>query len=155
MRWATAQRPYRGTLLRVRHLHSEGHIPGELATTNLLLGIMAAVSVLEAIAIIGIGIAAFVAYRRAMALIEGLEVRQVAPAMARVNGILDDVKAVSARVKEETERVDQAIHTTMGRIDDTADRVRWNVRAKTSRIVGFIRGLRVALEGMLQTEART
>ena len=128
---------------------------GELATTNLLLGIMAAVSVLEALAIIGIAIVGFIAYRKAMVLIEGLEVRQVAPAMARVNGILDDVKAVSTRVKQETERVDQAIHTTMGRIDDTADRVRTNVRVKTSRIVGFIRGLRVALEGMLQTEART
>jgi len=130
-------------------------MPAELATTNLLLGIMAAVSVLEAVVIIGIAIAGFIAYRKAMTLIEGLEARQVAPAMARVNDILDDVKAVSARVKEETERVDQAIHTTMGRIDDTADRVRSNVRAKTSRIVGFIRGLRVALEGMLQTEART
>ena len=43
----------------------------------------------------------------------------------------------------------------MGRIDDTADRVRTNVRVKTSRIIGFIRGLRVALEGMLQSEART
>jgi hypothetical protein len=65
------------------------------------------------------------------------------------------VKVVSAKVKEETERVDQAIHTTMDRIDDTADRVRTNVRAKTSRVVGFVRGLRVALEGMLHSEART
>lgn|SRR5262245_53272078 len=128
---------------------------GELGTTNLLLGIMAAVSVLEALAMIGLGVAGFMAYRKAMALIEGIEARQVAPVAARVNDILDDVKAVSARVKQETERVDQAIHSTMDRIDDTADRVRSNVRAKTSRIVGFIRGLRVALEGMLQSEART
>ncbi|HJZ70886.1 MAG TPA: hypothetical protein VKE51_04050 [Vicinamibacterales bacterium] len=128
---------------------------GELGTTNLLLGIMAAVSVLEALLVIGIGIAGFMAYRKAMGLIEGLESRHVAPAMARVNDILEDVKAVSARVKEETARVDEAIHTTMDRIDDTADRVRSNVRMKTSRIVGFLRGLRVALEGMLQSEART
>jgi hypothetical protein len=128
---------------------------GELGTTNLLLGIMAAVSVLEALLVIGIGVAGFLVYKRVMVLIEGLEARQVAPAMARVNAILDDVKAVSAKVKEETERVDQAIHSTMGRIDDTADRVRSNVRAKTSRIVGFVRGLRVALEGMLHSEART
>ena len=128
---------------------------GELGTTNLLLGIMAAVSVLEALVIIGIGVAGFLAYRKVMVLIEGIEARQVAPAMARVNAILDDVKAVSAKVKAETERVDQAIHSTMGRIDDTADRVRSNVRAKTSRIVGFVRGLRVALEGVLHSEART
>jgi hypothetical protein len=124
---------------------------GELGTTNLLLGIMAAVSVLEALIIIGMGIAGFVVYRKVMGLVAGLESRQVAPAMARVNAILDDVKAVSAKVKEETERVDQAIHSTMDRIDDTADRVRSNVRAKTSHLVGFVRGLRVALEGMLHS----
>ncbi len=49
-------------------------------------------------------------------------------------------------MKEETERVDHAIHTTIDRVDDTADRVRSNVRAKTSRIVGFVRGVRVAIE---------
>jgi uncharacterized protein YoxC len=124
---------------------------GELATTNLLLGIMAAVSVLEALLVIGMGIAGFIVYRRVTDLVNGLETRQVAPAMARVNAILDDVKGVTAKVKEETERVDQAIRTTIDRVDDTADRVRYNVRAKTSRVVGFIRGLRVAMESMLNT----
>jgi hypothetical protein len=128
---------------------------GELGTTNLLLGIMAAASVLEALAIIGIGIAGFMAYRNVMMLVDGMQARQMAPAMARVNAILDDVKAVTAKVKEETERVDHAIHTTMDRIDDTADRVRSNVRARTSAVVGFVRGLRVAIEGMLHSEART
>jgi len=128
---------------------------GELGTTNLLLGIMAVVSVLEALLIIGMGVAGFMIYRKVMALVEGLETRQVAPAMARVNAILDDVKDVSAKVKEETVRVDHAIHTTIDRIDDTADRVRSNVRAKTSRLVGFVRGARVAIEGFLQTRQPT
>jgi uncharacterized protein YoxC len=124
---------------------------GQLGTTNLLLGIMAAVSVLEVLMVIGAGIAGFIVYRRVMDLISGLETRQVAPAMARVNAILDDVKGVTTKVKEETERVDQAIRTTMDRVDDTADRVRSNVRAKTSRLVGLVRGLRVAIESMLHT----
>ena len=124
---------------------------GELGTTNLLLGIMAAVSVLEALVITGLGVAGFMAYRKVMELVAGLETRQVAPAMARVNAILEDVKDVTAKVKQETERVDHAIHQTMDRIDDTADRVRSNVRAKTSWMVGFVRGLRVAIEGVLQT----
>lgn len=127
----------------------------DLSTTNLLLGIMAAVSVLEALVVIGIGVAGFVAYRRVMTVVEGLENRQVAPAIARVNAILDDVKGVTNKVKEETERVDEAIHSTMNRIDDTADRVRTNVRARTSRVVGIVRGIRVALETFLQDrEAR-
>jgi len=124
---------------------------GELGTTNLLLGIMAAVSVLEALAIIGIGVAGFTVYKKVMDLVAGLETRQVAPAMIRVNAILDDVRDVTAKVRQETERVDQAIHTTIGRIDDTAERVRGNVREKTSRVVGFIRGLRVALESVMAT----
>jgi len=135
---------------------------GELGTTNLLLGIMAAVSVLEALVIVGIGIAGFMAYKKVMALVDqgmtivqGIEARQVAPAMERVHAILEDVKGVTAKVKEETERVDQAIHSTIDRIDDTADRVRTNVRAKTSTLVGVIRGARVALQGLLRSEART
>jgi pyrimidine operon attenuation protein/uracil phosphoribosyltransferase len=123
-----------------------------LGTTNIFLGIMAAVSLLEALVIIGIGVGGYLLYRRVMELVNGLEQRQVAPAMARVNAILDDVK-VSTRVKEETERVDQAIRTTMDRVDDTADRVRTNVRAKTSRLVGLMRGVRVAVESMLGSQA--
>jgi hypothetical protein len=124
-----------------------------LGTTNVMLGIMAAVSVLEALVVIGIGVAGYLVYKRVMALVAGIEERQVAPAMARVNAILDDVNVVSAKVKEEAERVDTAIRTTMDRVDDTADRVRSNVRAKTSRIVGIVRGARVALEHILSRAA--
>ena len=134
----------------------------ELGTTNLLLGIMAAVSVLEALVIIGLGIAGFMVYRKVTSLVDqtmvlasGLEARQVAPAMLRVNAILDDVKDVTAKVKQETDRVDHAIHSTIDRIDDTADRVRTTVRAKTSAIVGALRGARTVVESMLRSEART
>jgi hypothetical protein len=125
----------------------------ELGTTNLLLGIMAAVSVLEALVIIGIGVAGFIAYRRVIDLINGLEIRQLTPLTGRVNALLDDVKVVTAKVKEEAERVDVAIHRTIDRVDDTADRVRSNVRAKTSKVVGLVRGLRVALETIMQSRA--
>jgi hypothetical protein len=125
----------------------------ELGTTNLLLGIMAAVSVFEALVLIGVGVAGVIAYRRVMDLINGLETRQIAPAMARVHAILEDVKDVTTKVKEDTERVDHAFRTTMDRVDDTAERMRDNVRANTSRVVGFIRGLRVAIESMLRTPA--
>jgi len=126
---------------------------GELGTTNLMLGIMAAVSVLEAVLLVGAGVAGLVLYRRVTTLIAGLEARQVAPAMARVHAILDDVKGVTATVKEETNRVDDAIRSTMARVDDTAERVRTNVRAKTSLVVGLVRGVRVAIDTMLRDAA--
>ena len=126
-------------------------MPTDLATTNLLLGIMAAVMVLEALVILGFAIAGFVAYRRIMDLIQGLEVRQIDPLMTQLRAILRDVKGVTSRVKEETERVDHAIRMTMDRVDNTADRVRTSVRVKTSRLVGFMRGLRVAIEAMFES----
>ena len=63
---------------------------GNLGTTNWLLGIMAAVSVLEALCVIGIGVAAFMIYRRIMDVVTGIEARQIAPVMLRVHAILDD-----------------------------------------------------------------
>jgi hypothetical protein len=120
-----------------------------LETTNLLLGIMAAVSVLEGLLLVGLGVAGLLVYRRLMGVVKVLEERHVAPAMSRVNAILDDVKDVSAKVREETERVDHAIRTTIDRVDDTADRVRSNVRAKTGRVIGIVRGLRTVIEELL------
>jgi flavin-binding protein dodecin len=125
----------------------------ELGTTNLFLGIMAAVSVLQALVLIGGGIAGFMAYRKVMRLVHTLEEQHVAPAMFRVNAILDDVKVVTAKVKTETERVDHAINSTIDRVDDTVDRVRWNVRAKTSRLIGIVRGARLAIETMINRAA--
>jgi hypothetical protein len=134
----------------------------ELATTNLILGIMAAVSVLEGLIIIGMGIAAFMAYKKATALLDdwmvlahSVESRHMAPAMMRVNAILDDVKSVTSKVKDETERVDDAIHSTIDRIDETAVRVRSNVRAKTNAVVGIVRAARMVLEGMFRSAVRT
>jgi hypothetical protein len=124
---------------------------GELGTTNLILGIMAAVGALELVVITGMGVAGFLAFRRVMTVVAALETRQIAPAMARVHAILDDVQGVTARVRDETERVEEAIHTTIHRIDETADRVRSSVRTKTSRVIGVIRGLRVALESVMAT----
>jgi len=125
----------------------------QLGTTNLLLGIMAAVSLFEAIALIGAGIAGWNLYHRVTTVLDELEQRHVAPVMSRVNVILDDVRGVTSTVKDETHRVDRAIRSTVERVDDTADRVRSNMRVKTSRVIGFVRGVRVAIETMLRPAA--
>ena len=79
---------------------------------------------------------------------------QVAPAMARVNAILDDVKDVTAKVKEETERVDQRDPH-----DDGSDRRHRRSRADERagedqpRWSAFVRGARLAVEDMLRSQA--
>ena len=122
----------------------------DLHTTNVLLGIMAAVSVLEALLLIGAGAAGFLAYRKVMQLIEDLERRQVAPLRQKVDAILADVQTITARVSQQTERVDHAITGTFDRVDETADRVRSSVREKGYQAVGVVRGVRAAIMSVLQ-----
>ena len=122
---------------------------GNLDTTNVLLGIMAGVSVLEALVLIGIGIAGFMVYRRVMKLVEDLEARQIAPIREKVDAILGDVKTVTARVSQQTERVDHAISGTIHRVDETADRVKGSVREKVYQAVGVVRGIRAVISSLM------
>ena len=122
---------------------------GSLDTTNVMLGIMAAVSVLEALLLIGAGIGGFVLYRRTMALVTDLETRQIAPLREQVQEILADVRAVTSRVSHQTERVDHAISGTMDRVDETADRVKTRVRSKVNQAVGVARGVRAVITAIL------
>jgi methyl-accepting chemotaxis protein len=121
----------------------------DLSTTNLLLGIMAAVSVLQGLVLIGVGVGAFLAYRRVMQLVNDLEARQIAPLREKVEGILGDVKTITARVTQQTERVDHAISGTMDRVDETADRVRHSVRDKVNQASGVVRGIRAVVASVL------
>ena len=73
-------------------------IAPDLSTTNALLAIMAAVSLLEGLALIGLFVGGFILYRRVARMIAGIEERHVAPMAARVNSILDDVKGVTTVV---------------------------------------------------------
>jgi hypothetical protein len=122
----------------------------DLHTTNVLLGIMAAVSVLEALVLIGAGVGGFLAYRRVMQLVGDLESRQIAPLRAKVDAILGDVQSITARVSQQTERVDHAITGTFDRVDETADRMRSSVREKVFQAVGVVRGVRAAIMSVLQ-----
>ena len=127
---------------------------GDLQTTNVALIVMAVVSVLEALLLIGIGIGGFMVYRRVMQLVSDLEMRQIAPIREKVDAILGDVKAVTARVNSEAERVDNAIHGTIDRVDHTAEQVKSSVMDKVNYAAGIVRGVRAALMSLLQTEHR-
>lgn len=126
----------------------------DLGTTNTFLGIMAVLSVLEALVLIGIGVGGFMAYRRVMQLMADLEARQIAPLREKVDGILTDVKAVTASVSHQTERVHHAISGTMERVDQTADRVKGSVRDKVNDAVGIARGVRAVIMSLLGSDSR-
>ena len=127
---------------------------GDLQGTNAALWVMAAVSVLEALLLIGIGVGGFVIYRRVMQLVTDLEARQIAPLREKVDAILGDVKAVTARVNSEAERVDQAIHGTINRVDHTAEHLKSSVMDKVNHAAGVVRGVRAAIVSLLHTDHR-
>ena len=128
---------------------------GNLNTTNMLLGILAAASVLQVLMLIGAAYMGYRLYRQAMQTVSDIEQRQIAPLTARVDSImaivhaiLGDVKDISARVTSRTERVDSAIDHTIQRVDDTAERVRTSIGTSISRIAGLAHGAKCALEGL-------
>jgi len=134
---------------------------GNLDTTNLLLGIMAAVSVFEAILLIGVGVMAYRLYTQAMRAVREIEERQIAPLVAKVNAlmirvdaILLDVKEVTSRVTDRTERVDAAIRHTMDRVDETAGRVRSSVSARVNRVLTLVHTARAAVDGLFHNGRR-
>jgi uncharacterized protein YoxC len=121
---------------------------------NMPIWIMAAVSLFEALVLIAVVVGGAIVYRRLMRTIAELESRQVAPLRERVEDILRDVNAITTRVSHETERVDQAIHTTIDRVDETAARVTHSVRDRVAHATGIIRGVRAVIVSLLSSDSR-
>jgi hypothetical protein len=84
----------------------------DLTTTNVLLGIMAAVSLLEAAAVIAVFGGGYLMYRRLVRLVTGIETRHIAPAMAQVNAILADVKGISGVARAAADGADSGLRQT-------------------------------------------
>ena len=109
-----------------------------LTTTNMWLGILAVVSLLEFVIIAVAGVFAFKMYRQAMTTIQTIERVHIAPLRARVDGILDEVQTVTNKVKHAQESVSDALRQVAG----TGSMVAGAVKSKTWPIVGIIQGLK-------------
>src|SRR3954471_2304377 len=126
---------------------------GDISSLATPLWIMAGLSILEALLIIGMGIGGYLVYSRVMALVGDLEGRQIAPIREKVDAILVDVKTVTSRVAHQTERVDEAVTGTINRVDETAARVRTGVYDKVNQAAGVVRGVRAVIMSLLHTES--
>jgi hypothetical protein len=126
----------------------------DLTTTNILLGVMAVVSVLEAIALIAGGILALRLYRDVNAQLQVLEQRHVQPLTAQAAIILDTVQRISAHVEHSTTRVDAAVQGTLERAEEAVDRVQGGARRATDTVVGIVRGVRTAIHTFRTEDGR-
>ena len=126
---------------------------GDVSSLLPPLWIIAGLSILEALLLIGMGIGGYLVYSRVMTLVKDLEARQIAPIREKVDAILGDVKVVTSRVAHQTERVDEAVTGTIQRVDETAARVRAGVNDKVSQAVGVVRGIRAVIMSLLHRES--
>ena len=126
---------------------------GDPNSLSVPLWIMAAVSVFQALVLIGVSVAAYLVYSRVMTLTADLEARHLAPVREKVDAILTDVQGITARVSQQTERVDHAITGTIDRVDDTAARVRAGLHEKVNRVAGVVRGVRAVIVSLLHKES--
>lgn len=125
----------------------------DLSTTNWLLGVVAVAAALQTLMLIGAAIVGFRLYRQLTQTAAELEVRHIAPLREQVDGILTDVHKITARVSDQTARVDQAISGTIDRVDETAERVKYSVREQVSRATGIVRGVRAVIASLFTTES--
>jgi len=117
------------------------------------LWIMASLSILQALLLIGVAVGGYMMYSRVMTLVNDLEARQIAPIREKVDAILADVHTVTSRVAHQTERVDHAVTGTINRVDETAARVRAGVFDRVNQAAGVVRGVRAVIMSLLRTES--
>jgi hypothetical protein len=124
-----------------RRIHCEGVMTeSSFATTNVLLGIMAAVSVIEIIVLVAAGIFGYRAYSRVMQTVDSLEARHVAPLTARTLAILDDVKSVTARAESTAGSLEKQISEGARRAGEMARRG----RSGATRVWQQVENVRIA-----------
>lgn len=111
-----------------------------LDLTNVWLGILAIVSLLELFALAAAAWFGFRLYRRAMSVVESIERNQIAPLRARVDGMLDEIQVMTARAKRAQESMSHALKHAAG----TGTRMVDVARAKAWPIVGLVRGIKSA-----------
>jgi hypothetical protein len=121
----------------------------DLTTTNVLLGIMAFVSVLEAAALIAAGWMGYRLYQQLTEQIRVLEQRHVAPLSMQAAQILQTTQRIAERVEHSTTRVDAAVEGTMHRAEATVEKVQGGVRKTAGTVIGVVRGVRTAIETFL------
>jgi hypothetical protein len=129
-------------------------MPGNLDTTNVMLAIIAAVSVIQGLVLLGVGIAAFKLYRAATGTMREIDEKRVQPLVAKVDGILTQVHHLADRVQKRADKVEAAIDDTVGRVDVTATRVKSSVNDTVHKVSDAVTGIRSAIVNALTTEGR-
>ena len=89
-------------------------MPTELATLTRWVAVLAVAGALQTLLLLAGAVAGFVAWRRAMASIEMLEQRHLAPISARVSAVVDDIHDVTQRIRNADDAVKHRLEEVGG-----------------------------------------
>ena len=110
----------------------------DLTWTNTWLGILAAISLIQFLAMCVAGVLAYRMYQKTMATIETVERVHIAPLRARVDSVLDQVQLMTEKVSHAQESISDALHHVTG----AGSAVAGAVKSKAWPLVGIFQGLK-------------
>jgi hypothetical protein len=110
----------------------------DLSWTNTWLAILAAIAVIQFLIVCAAAFLGYRMYQKAMTTIDTLERVHIAPVRARVDGLLDQVQAMTTKVRHAQDSVSDAFRHVTG----TGSAVAGAVKSKTWPIIGIIQGLK-------------
>lgn len=113
-----------------------------LETTNFWLAVMAIVSVIQSLVLIGVAWFSYHVYVKTTRAANDLESRYLMPLSHRMNRIMDEAEDIAGRVKD----TEAAVRNRIRHVADTGNVAMAAVRARSWPVVGILRGLRVAMD---------
>ena len=123
----------------------------DLTMTNVWLGILAVISLIEFLVIAVVGFLAYRAYTQVMAVVDNVERVHIAPLRARVDGILDEVEVMTGKVRHAQDSVSSALHTAA----NVGSIFAGTVKSKTSPILSVIKGVRMAATAIMDRNGKS
>lgn len=120
----------------------------DLTTTNVLLGVIAAVQVAFLVGALVALLYVRSAVTRLNTTVRELEREHVRPLRAQAEQILADVKRVSARVETQAARVDSSVSSTLDAAERQVHRVRSAVDAVARETGAVASGVRAAVSAV-------
>jgi hypothetical protein len=122
----------------------------DLTMTNVWLGILAVISLIEFLMIAAAGLLAYKAYKQMLNVVETVERVHIAPLRARVDALLDEVEVITGKVRHAQDSVAAALHTAT----HAGSMIAGSMKSKTWPVIGMIRSVRTVAAALMEKNGR-
>jgi hypothetical protein len=121
----------------------------DLGTTNTWLAVMAIVSVLEFLMLVGIGFSVYRLYRRVAVSLDRLAQQHLVPLSEHAHAVFENIEDVTARAR----RIEDTLRERLDRIDGAVATAKTVVRGQIAPVLGIVQGVRAGLGSLFEKRA--